>query len=121
MCFLPPPPPPISIKYLTDTSEGTSKGKGKNNDTNNGDGDGNGNGNGNGKQLTSTKVVLIQKAIRNNSRPEDEEACSKEMKEMLDSLNSKFDNAIDYEEVCLFYFCVCVCAFFYLINLFITI
>ena len=53
----------------------------------------------NGKQLTSTKVVLIQKAIRNNSRPEDEEACSKEMKEMLDSLNAKFDNAVDYEEV----------------------
>lgn len=42
---------------------------------------------------------MIQRAIKNNSRPDDQEQSSLEMKEMVETINSKVANAVDYEEV----------------------
>ena len=49
--------------------------------------------------LPGTKVVLIDRAICNNARPEDQQATTNEMKEMIDTIHEKFHDAIDYEEV----------------------
>ena len=49
--------------------------------------------------LPGTKVVLVDRAICNNSRPEDEKATKAEVKESIEHIHEKFDGAIDYEEV----------------------
>ena len=49
--------------------------------------------------LPATKVVLIDRAICNNSRPEDEKTTTTEMREMVNHINEKFDGAVDYQEV----------------------
>ena len=48
---------------------------------------------------TSSKVVLIERAIRNNARPQDEENTSIEMRAAVEHINSKVSGAVDYEEV----------------------
>jgi trehalose-6-phosphate synthase len=45
------------------------------------------------------KVVLIQRIIRTSARQDDENATSAELKEMVQSINSKYDSAVDYQEV----------------------
>ena len=40
-------------------------------------------------------VVLIDRVIRNNSRPQDEETTSREMRDAAEKLNEKIEGAVD--------------------------
>jgi trehalose 6-phosphate synthase/phosphatase len=46
-----------------------------------------------------TKVVLIERAICNNARPDDQKATLTEAKDFIRHINEKFDGAVDYQEV----------------------
>jgi trehalose 6-phosphate synthase/phosphatase len=47
----------------------------------------------------ASNVVLLQRCIRQGSRPEDEETTSADCKKMVADLNAKYTGVVDYEEV----------------------
>eukprot|EP00968_Pinguiococcus_pyrenoidosus_P019693 scaffold2171_cov253-Pinguiococcus_pyrenoidosus.AAC.7 len=49
--------------------------------------------------IWSDKVVLVQRCIRNGSRPGDEEHTSHEIRELVDRINGKHRDVVDYAEV----------------------
>jgi trehalose 6-phosphate synthase/phosphatase len=50
-------------------------------------------------QVATTKVVLLQKAVRTSARQEDEETCAVELQKMADAINAKYPGAVNHELV----------------------